>query len=238
MWTEAPAPRRGQDGAPRRAWQRSRPGSVRTRPASRCQGCRRSRGRCPHKAQSSSAPDRPLGATMPGQVEIDDLRVGREPREIRLEVGMVETPRSAVKEHDGGPLTHFKTVGHKRRAVDVEPQSRPLHLNIHPRRILTCSRAENGCGDPPPLQGLAGSGRAARRTGEVDRTGAYRAFSFSPGAGARRRHHPIFEPGQLGGNLLLSPGVLAIAVTRARPTGGTCPTCRLRRASRMRRRQR
>jgi hypothetical protein len=63
---------------------------------------------------------------MPGQVEIDDLRVGREPREIRLEVGMVETPRSAVKEHDGGPLTHFKTVGHKRGTVDVEPQCVPF----------------------------------------------------------------------------------------------------------------
>jgi hypothetical protein len=63
---------------------------------------------------------------MPGQVEIDDLRGGREPREIGLEVGMVETPRSAVKEHDGGPLSHFATVGHKRRAVDVEPQSRPF----------------------------------------------------------------------------------------------------------------
>jgi hypothetical protein len=50
---------------------------------------------------------------------------------------MVETPRATVKEHDGGPLTHFKTVGHKRGAVDVEPQSRPLHLDIHPRRILT-----------------------------------------------------------------------------------------------------
>jgi hypothetical protein len=77
---------------------------------------------------------------MPGQVEIDDLRVGGEPREIRLEVGMVETPRSAVKQHDGGPISHFGAVGHKRRAVDVEPQSRPLHLNIHPRRILTRSR--------------------------------------------------------------------------------------------------
>jgi hypothetical protein len=34
---------------------------------------------------------------MPGQVDVDDLRGGRESREIGLEVGMVETPRPAVK---------------------------------------------------------------------------------------------------------------------------------------------
>ena len=68
---------------------------------------------------------------MTGQVQVDDLRHVREPREVGLEVGVVEAPGPAVQQHDGGPLAHLRAVGHEREALDVEPQSLPVHVNLH-----------------------------------------------------------------------------------------------------------
>jgi hypothetical protein len=54
-----------------------------------------------------------------------------QPREVRLEIGVVVSAGTAVQQHDGGPLAHLRAVRHERRPVDVEPQSRPVHLHVH-----------------------------------------------------------------------------------------------------------
>src|ERR671924_443990 len=78
----------------------------------------------------------PLRPAVPGEVEIDDLRDLGEPREIGLEVRVVEAARAAVQEDDRRPLVHASTSGHERWAVDVEPQPRPVDVDDHRTRLL------------------------------------------------------------------------------------------------------
>ena len=68
---------------------------------------------------------------MPAQIEIDHLRHLREPREVGLEVRVVEAPGPAVQQHDGGPLAHSIAVGHERSTLDVEPQALVADLDLH-----------------------------------------------------------------------------------------------------------
>ena len=68
---------------------------------------------------------------MTGQVQVNDLRYLRQLCEVRLEVGVVETPGPAVQHHDGGPLSHLGAFGHKRQALDVEPEPLPVHVHLH-----------------------------------------------------------------------------------------------------------
>ena len=73
----------------------------------------------------------PLGTAMTGQVQVNDLRYFRQPCEVGLEVGVVEAPGPAVQQHDGGPLSHLRAVGHERQALDVEPEPLPVHVDLH-----------------------------------------------------------------------------------------------------------
>ena len=77
----------------------------------------------------------PLGPPMSAQIQVDHLGRLREPSEFGLEVGVVETPGTAMQQHDGGPLAHHGAVGHERRAVDVKPQACPAHLDVHARLL-------------------------------------------------------------------------------------------------------
>jgi hypothetical protein len=74
----------------------------------------------------------PVGTAVAGEVQVDDLSHLGEPREVGLEVGVVEASRAAVQEDDGRPLAHRRPVGHERGTVDVEPQALSIDLDVHP----------------------------------------------------------------------------------------------------------
>ena len=172
-WTGGRARRDGPGGAPRRPSRRTR-GSARTRPASRSRPRRRSRAPCRHRARSSSSPCRPSRSGRARQVQIDDLCDGGEPSEVGLEVQMVEAPRPAVQEDERAPLTHPRAVRNERRAVDVEPQARPVHVDPHGpgsianvnERDLRCVVLVEGVSDWSAIEALAG-----RRGRDLDADG-------------------------------------------------------------------
>ena len=65
-------------------------------------------------------------------IEIDDLRYLGQPREVGLEVRMVEAG-AAVQEDDGRHLAHHGAVGPQLRAFDVEEQSDVANIYAHAR---------------------------------------------------------------------------------------------------------
>ncbi len=74
----------------------------------------------------------PLRPTMTAQVEVDHLRHIREACEVGLEVGVVVAPGPAVDEDDGRSLSHLVPVRDDERAVDVVPEPRSVHVDVHP----------------------------------------------------------------------------------------------------------
>jgi hypothetical protein len=74
------------------------------------------------------APRRPA---MSPQVQIDHLRLGGQPAEVRLEIGVVVAAGAAVHQHHGRPPPHSRTLRDERRALHVEPQPRRVHLDVH-----------------------------------------------------------------------------------------------------------
>src|SRR4029453_13790963 len=71
---------------------------------------------------------------MIAQVEVDHLRQRRQPREVRLEVGVVVAARSTVDKHDRGVLAHPGAVRYQCAPIDVEPQPGAVHGDVHGRR--------------------------------------------------------------------------------------------------------
>jgi hypothetical protein len=83
---------------------------------------------------------------MVAEVEVDDLRFAGQMREVGPEVGVVVAAGSAVHEDDGRSLAHPRAVGDERRPVDVEPQARPVHVDLHsmPLPLLASDPAQAG----------------------------------------------------------------------------------------------
>jgi hypothetical protein len=77
---------------------------------------------------------------MPGEVEVDDLRRLREPREVGLEVGVVEASRAAVQQQHRRPLPHRWAVRYERRPVDVEPEPAAVCLDAHGQVLHAAKR--------------------------------------------------------------------------------------------------
>jgi hypothetical protein len=126
---------------------------------------------------------------VPRQIEIDDLRHLREPREVWLEAGVVEAPRPTVEQHDGGPLEHPIAVGHEHRTVDVEPQAGVPHRDLH-ALILPIEQmwsGETAAGMPQQPEGASApepAGAPARA--EMVLLGHERAGRLAEGAGGLR----------------------------------------------------
>ena len=81
-----------------------------------------------------------IAAAVPAMVEIDDLRSLREPREVGLEVRMVEA-RAAMQQDDRRHLAHLRAVGPQLRAFHIEEQSNVTNLYAH-RRISNANGRE------------------------------------------------------------------------------------------------
>ena len=64
---------------------------------------------------------------MSAQVEVDHLRLVGQPGEVRFEVGVVVGERTAVHQHHGRTPAHPAAVRDEERAVDVEPEPRPVY---------------------------------------------------------------------------------------------------------------
>ena len=63
----------------------------------------------------------PVRPPVPAQVKVDNLGMLHERGEVRLEVGVVPGPRTAVDQHHRRPLPHLVPVGHECRPIHVEP---------------------------------------------------------------------------------------------------------------------
>jgi hypothetical protein len=87
---------------------------------------------CFEAERSYVAPVRP---PVPAQIEVNDLGVLQQRGEVRLEVRVVPDSGAAVNEHHRRPLPHLAPVGHERRPIHIEPQSRPIQVDVH--RVLT-----------------------------------------------------------------------------------------------------
>jgi hypothetical protein len=74
----------------------------------------------------------PLRSPVSTQIEVDNLGMLREPSEVRLEVRVVVDPGATVNQHHRRSLPQLAPVGHECRPVDVEPQSRPIRVDLHP----------------------------------------------------------------------------------------------------------
>jgi hypothetical protein len=68
---------------------------------------------------------------VPTQIEVDDLGMLGKSAKVRLEVGVVESARAAMNQQHRRPLPHLFAVEHEGRPLDVEPQSRPIHVDMH-----------------------------------------------------------------------------------------------------------
>ena len=81
--------------------------------------------------------ERPVVRVVPGratvvpEVEVDQLRVCRQCREVRLEVGVVVSAGPSVQQHHGGPFGHGRAVRHEGRTVDIEPEPGPVDVHLH-----------------------------------------------------------------------------------------------------------
>ena len=73
-----------------------------------------------------------IAAAVPAMIEIDDLRYLGQPREVGLEVRMVEAG-AAVQEDDRRHLAHHGAVGPQLRAFYVEEQSDVANIYAHVR---------------------------------------------------------------------------------------------------------
>jgi CheY-like chemotaxis protein len=59
---------------------------------------------------------------------------------VGFEVGVVVAGRATVYEDERRPFAESPTIGHKCRTVDIEPQPRPVHLDLHPATLNHRSR--------------------------------------------------------------------------------------------------
>lgn len=82
----------------------------------------------------------PVGAAVPAQIEVDDLRVVGEPGEGGLEVRVVVGSGPPVNQHHGRPLPHRDAVRYERRTLDVEPQTDSVDLYPHCTPSLSLPR--------------------------------------------------------------------------------------------------
>jgi hypothetical protein len=73
----------------------------------------------------------PVRAAVSREVEVDDLRDVREPREVGLEVRVVEAAGAAVQQDDSRLLTHRRALCRELDTVDVEPEARPIDVDVH-----------------------------------------------------------------------------------------------------------
>ena len=74
-----------------------------------------------------------IAAPVAAMVEVHDLRSLREPREVGLEVRMVEA-RATVQQDYRRHLAHLRAVGPQLRAFNIEEQTNVANLYAH-RRI-------------------------------------------------------------------------------------------------------
>jgi DNA-binding Lrp family transcriptional regulator len=73
----------------------------------------------------------PVRPAVSRKVEVNDLRDLGEPREVGLEVRVVETAGPAVQQDDGRPFAHRRALRCELDAVDVEPEARPVDVDVH-----------------------------------------------------------------------------------------------------------
>ena len=94
----------------------------------------------PHCAQIPFRLIAAIAAPVAAMVEIDDLRDLREPREVGLEVRMVEA-RPAMQQDHRRHLAHLRAVGPQLRAFDIEEQANIANIYSH-RRISNANHSE------------------------------------------------------------------------------------------------
>jgi hypothetical protein len=73
----------------------------------------------------------PVRPPVPAQIDVDNLGMLPQPGEVRFEVGVVVDPGPAVHQHHGRPQPHLVALGHEYRPIHVEPQSRPIDVDVH-----------------------------------------------------------------------------------------------------------
>ena len=89
------------------------------------------------------APRRP---TVVAKVDVHQLGHVGQRGERGLEVGVVVAARSAVDQDERRALAHLPAIGHEAWPVDVEPQLRPIDLDLHRRKPrAVAGRVASGC---------------------------------------------------------------------------------------------
>ena len=126
----------------------------------------------------------PRRTTVSTQVQVHDLRQRGQRGEVGLEVRVVITTGPTVDENNRRSLTHGRTVGDERLSVDVEPQSRPVHVHMHEAILAEA----HGADTPFVTDGLTGgrppaTSRSSRIERPADQVGSGRARS--------RRHRTL-----------------------------------------------